>query len=144
MCLYSIKRAPYIADRGITCYKLVSVRGGKYYTPYVGRRIAKRYIIGRDLYCAHGKSAVKSWSNAWDAPHFFANSHQFFAVGKGFIHTYGRVDVAFSKMGLNREVYECIIPKGAAYYKDYETCELASTAIRFVRRIEPRYEKIKF
>ena len=77
MCLYSIERTPYIADRDITCYKVVSVRDGKYYTPFVGRRIAKRYIIGRALYCAHGKSAVKSCSNSLYAMHFFANSHQF-------------------------------------------------------------------
>lgn len=144
MCLYSIEIEPRIADRDITCYKVVSVRGGKYYTPYVGRRIGKRYIIGRDLYCAHGKTAVKICSDAWYAVHFFANNHQFFAVGKGFIHTYGRIDVAFSQKRLNREVYECIIPKGSEYYKDYASCELASKAIRFVRRIEPRYEKIKF
>ena len=140
MCLYSKELEPYIADRDITCYKVVSVRGGKYYTPFVGRRIFKRHIIGRDLYCAHGKSVAENSSDIW----YFANSPQFFLVRKGFIHTYGRADVAFSKMCLNREVYECIIPKGSEYYKDYETCELASTAIQFVRRIEPRYEKIKF
>lgn len=144
MCLYTKKREPRIADRDITCYKVVSVRCGKYYTPYVKRRIAKRYIIGRDLYCAHGKSVAKNCSNAFYVANHFANNNQFFAIGKGFIHTYGRVDVAFSKIALNREVYECIIPKGTEYYKDYESCELASTAIRFVRRIEPRYEKIKF
>ena len=144
MCFITKEREPYIADRDMVCYKVVSVMGGKHYAPYVGRRIAKRYIIGRDLYCAHGKTAVKSCSNAWYAVHFFANNHQFFAVGKGFIHTYGNVEVAFRKMGLNREVYECVIPKGSEYYMDYESCELASKAIHFIRRIEPRYEKIKF
>jgi hypothetical protein len=137
MCLYSRKKEPLITDRDITCYKVVSIRDGKYYTPCVRRRINKRYIIGRDLYCAHGKPVD-------DGSYYNIEGIRIFAIGKGFIHTYGTVDVAFSKMGLNREVYECIIPKGAEYYKDYETCELASTAIRFVRRIEVRYEKIKF
>jgi hypothetical protein len=137
MCLYSRKKEPLIADRDITCYKVVSIRGGKYYTPCVRRRISKRHIIGRCLYYAHGKPVV-------EGSYYTFSGIRIFAVGKGFIHTYGRVDVEFSKMGVNREVYECIIPKGTEYYKDYETCELASTAIRFVRRIEPRYEKIKF
>ena len=137
MCLYTKKRNPRIANRDITCYKVVYVRGGKYYAPCVRSRIAKRYIIGRCLYYAHGKPVV-------DGGYYDIEGVRLFAIGKGFIHTYGRIDVAFSQKRLNREVYECIIPKGSEYYKDYASYELASTAIRFVRRIEPLYEKIKF
>ena len=137
MCLNSKEQEPCIADRDITCYKIVSVRGGKYYAPCVGRRIQKRYIIGRDLYCAHGESEVK---DLCEKLHRF----DYYMVRKGFIHTYGTVDVAFSKMGFNKEVYECVIPKGCEYYKDFACPELASKAIRFVRKIVPQYEKIKF
>ena len=74
----------------------------------------------------------------------FCKKPPIFAVGKGFIHTYVNVEEAFSKIGFNKKVYECVIPKGCEYYKDFETSELASKVIRFVRKIEPRYEKFKF
>lgn len=135
MCLYSKEPEPYIADRDIKCYKVVSVRGGKYYAPCVGRRIQKRYIIGRRLYCAHGESEVKElWNN-------HRHIVDFYMIRTGFIHTYSKVDVALSNIGLNKEVYECVIPKGCEYYKDFEYAELASKAIRFVRKIVPQYEK---
>ena len=138
MCLYSKEPEPFIADMDITCYKIVSVRGGKYYAPCVNKRIQKRYIIGRRLYCAHGESEVKELCD--NHGHIL----DFYMIRKGFIHTYSKADVAFSKIGLNKEVYECVIPKGCEYYKDFETSELASKAIRFVRKIVPQHEKIKF
>lgn len=125
MCLYTKEREPRIADRDITCYNIVSVRGGKYYTPIVGRRIAKRYINGKRLYFAHGKSSIRPFG-----------PFTFFSIGKGFIHTYGIVEEAFRNRGINEQVYECIIPKGAEYFKDFETSELASKVILFVRKLD--------
>ena len=140
MCLFTEEREPRIADRDITCYKIVSVRGGKYYTPYVKRRIQKRYIIGRDLYCAHGELNIKNCSNAFYVAHRFANNNQFFAIGKGFIHTCGgTAEEAFKHVGSDQQLFECIIPKGTEYYVGYEGYVLASKVIRFVRHIVPRF-----
>ena len=135
MCLYSIERTPYIADGDITCYKVVSVRGRKYYAPVVGRRIAKRYIIGRCLYYAHGESEIKELCD------IHGHILDFYMIRKGFIHTYGKVEEAFRNCGINKQVYECIIPKGAEYFKDVERSELASKVSRFVRKIKPNQLK---
>lgn len=135
MCLYSLQNKAFISEEDITCYKVVRYRGGKYYAPFVMRRIPCRYLKGRCLYSAHGEPDIRLFGTPkWlDAP--------VYRVGNGFIHTYGNIHEAFQNSGVNKMVFECVIPKGTEYWKDMDTSELASKVIRFVRKIKPNQLK---
>ena len=120
MCLLTLQDKPFVAEENIVCFKrLVLDENGSFVTPVIRRRIPDAVITGKRLYRARGifrrahKDFVFRWLNI---------------VGRGWIHTYTTTPIFFY---VNDGVwFECVIPKGAEYWKSKDGNEYASRSIR--------------
>lgn len=120
MCLYTQDIYPSIAEKDITCYKMVKLIYHDMMTPYMNLPLSDKILRGEELLCAD------------DAKRTIFN--EFFSLNEirsGYIHTYSSFGEV--KMAVIHEqtayinpfisplliAYECIIPKGSEYYEGY-------------------------
>ena len=126
MCLVTFQDKPFVAEEDIVCYKRVVInKYGNFVSPAIKRKIPDAVMSGKRLYRARGifrhahKDIVFRWLNI---------------VGRGWIHTYTTTPIFFHA---NDGVwFECVIPKGAEYWKSKDGNEYASRSIRFVKPCE--------
>lgn len=124
MCLNSKTDKPCIAEEDITCYKVLDRCDGffcKCKTPFRGVRVRNAVLTGRRLMKARGKREISN------------NIFNLYQVNGGYIHTYK--DFPFSYHDIGCFLFECVIPKGEAYFESYDGREYASRSIRFVSQV---------
>lgn len=136
MCLYTLQYKQKKADSDKTVFKIVVFRDSQAFTPYTGTPIPYETLNGQKPFEANGKTEK--------LPDFSG-----FSIESGNIHTYAIAADAWQVVRfLPKEwgqpaVYECIIPKGTAYYYGItygKTPSYASKQIRFVKRLQNPYE----
>lgn len=132
MCLYTTQDKQITAETDKTVFKIVVFKGSQAFTPYTSTPIPYETLNGQKPFKANGKTKKMR--------HFSA-----FLIEDGNIHTYATAADAWNIIPyLKKEfgqpaVYECIIPKGTAYYYGHtfgKRPSYASKQIRFVKRLQ--------
>ena len=150
MCLFIKNVEPVIAEKDITCYKILKKRGkesGNWHgvtTPYRHISIGTNVLTGKQNLKATDEKIEASKLVTLLRPNKFCNDEEEAKVEGGFIHTYAYPSQAqddFSINGVFMEgymCYECVIPKGTEYFKGKTWngyISFASREIKFVSRI---------
>lgn len=122
MCLITKQIEPIVATEDITCYKVLNLLNkGEYFTPYRSTFVPSEIIVG--------EKALKPELKEGET--FFDKRLQ---IDGKCIHSYATEEESLKQISDFREVFECIIPKGALYYKG-DSNDYASSEIRFVKKI---------
>lgn len=133
MCLYTFQDTQRTAQQDITVYKVVIIRNGNTYTPYLETPIPTETLNGHTAFKAQGNTnKIRDWRNQ-------------FAIEGGNIHTYAIASYAWENALIAQQceqaaVYECVIPKGTKYYSGWtygHRASYASKQIRFVKKLIP-------
>lgn len=125
MCLITVQKEPMAADEDITCYKALiklSYDDDGYITPIQGCSVSNDVVNHNGL--MNPSETAKAEKDTY-----------YTYVGPGYIHTYANEVDAVTFSPSNCDIFECIIPKGSEYYVDSFDGAMASTSIRFVRRV---------
>lgn len=125
MCLITTQKEPMVAEKDITCYKALiklSYDDDGYITPFQGYPVLNDIVNHKGLMKPSKLSKIEKDS-------------YYTYVGEGYIHTYANAVEAATFSHSSCEIFECIIPKGTEYYVDSFDGGMASTSIRFVRRV---------
>lgn len=109
------------------CYKSLGYMKGVYYTPCWYKIVKDAVLSGRRLF----RGGLFRKKEACD---------EVTVISAGYTHVATKLEWLRSKFNGCRH-FKCIIPKGAEYWKDMATSELASKVIRFVRKIKPNQLK---
>lgn len=126
MCLCTLQKKPFVAEKDIVCYKaLVLNESNKFVTPVIKRNIPDAVISGRRLYRA--RWLFRRARKSQDFPYLNV-------VDRGWVHTYSTKPNFFQ---VSYDVwFECVIPKGTKYWKSEDGEEYASRSIRFIKPCE--------
>lgn len=146
MCLAASHKDIKIAEKNITCYKVLVLcsdfyTGRVYKTPYIGALVPTHIINGKkELYASRGTC----WKNK-SIQQISGRTKYMYRIEGGYIHTYAKLSAANArKKSLNQYsgkyyIFKCVIPKGAEYYEGLEPNgykSYASECIKFVDRIK--------
>ena len=124
MCLFTREEKPLIADKDISCYKVLCYKNGEYYTPFRDYRVQFEQKMIDDTEETSPKAVF-----------------DFFEIDCGYYHTCGtlksvRIVLLMLKTHSTRNklplpklrIFKATIPKGSAYYdglrEDYCSKEL--------------------
>ena len=135
MCFYSRTKRFKIAERNITCYKMLSIHESYFVginealkTPYTDTAVSKDIWSGKSPFLASGKFQAKIETH---------NYKPFYTITSGVIHTFKYSFQAKKCLGEDSVLFECIIPKGTRYIEGddgYNSCYV-SEKIKFVKKI---------
>ena len=137
MCFYSQTKRFKVADRDITCYKMLSIPESYFVgvnealkTPYANTVVSKDIWSGKLPFTACGKfQAEKIESGICKG---------FYTITSGVIHTFKYSFQAKKCLGEDSVLFECVIPKGTRYIEGddgYSSC-YASEKIKFVKKFK--------
>lgn len=150
MCLFIKNVEPVIAEKDITCYKILRKRGkesGKWHgvtTPYRCISVGTNVLSGKRNFKATDEKIEASKLVTRLSSNNLCNDKDEAKVEGGFIHTYAYPSQAQDDFSVNcvfiqdYMCYECVIPKGTEYFKGKTWngyISFASREIKFVRRI---------
>jgi hypothetical protein len=135
MCFYSTTKRFKIADRDITCYKVLSIPESYFVginevlkTPYTNTAVPKDIWSGKSPFLAHGIfDAEKIESGIFKG---------LYMITSGVIHTFMYRFGAKKYLGEDSVLFECIIPKGTRYIEGddgYNSCYV-SEKIKFLKK----------
>lgn len=137
MCLYSRTKRFKVAERNITCYKMLSIPESYFVginealkTPYTDTVVSKDIWSGKSLFSASGKFQAEKIESGVDKG--------FYKITSGVIHTFKYSFQAKKCLGEDSVLFECIIPKGTRYIEgddEYSSC-YASEKIKFVKKFK--------
>lgn len=135
MCFYSTTKRFKIADRDITCYKILSIPESYFVginevlkTPYTNTAVSKDIWSGKSPFLAHGIfDAEKIESGLFKG---------LYMITSGVIHTFKYRFNAVKNLGEESILFECVIPKGTRYIEGgdgYSSC-FVSEKIKFLKK----------
>lgn len=147
MCLAASHKDVKIAEKNITCYKILELSSGFYTgriytTPYMGALVPTHIIKGKkELYASRGTC----WKDK-GVQQISGRTKYMYRIDGGYIHTYAKLSAANNRKESLLKLYskhkyyifKCVIPKGAEYYEGLEPNgykSYASECIKFVDRI---------
>lgn len=135
MCFYSRTKRFKVAERNITCYKMLSIPESYFVginealkTPYTDTAVSKDIWSGKSPFLAYGNFQAKLETR---------NYEPFYIITSGVIHTFKYSFEAKKCLGEESVLFECIIPKGTRYIEGddgYNSCYV-SEKIKFVKKI---------
>lgn len=135
MCCFSRTKRFKVAERDITCYKMLSIPEGYFVginealkTPYTDTPVSKDIWSGKSLFLASGKFQAKIET---------LNYKPFYTITSGVIHTFMYSFEAKKYLGEDSVLFECVIPKGTRYIEGddgHNRCYV-SEKIKFVKKI---------
>lgn len=146
MCLAASHKDVKIAEKNITCYKILELcndfyTGRLYKTPYMGALVPSHIIKGKqEWYAPRGTYWKKK-----TIYQISGRTKYMYRIEDGYIHTYAKLSAANArKESLKLHsgkyyIFKCIIPKGAEYYEGLEPNgykSYASECIKFVDKIK--------
>lgn len=132
MCLIAKNKNPLIAEDDIVCYKLLvqTTYRGEYRTPYKIMYLDNKIIQGEKNLVAKGSEGIEPLCTP-----------DRYKITGGFIHCYTDHEVATNcadiidiKCFIYVTVFECIIPKGTAYYKG-NNWDICAKEIKLVKKV---------
>ena len=135
MCFYSTTKRFKIANRDITCYKILSIPESYFVginevlkTPYTNTAVPKDIWSGKSPFLAHG---------IFDAEKIESGLYKgCYMITSGVIHTFMYNFEAKKYLGEDSVLFECIIPKGTRYMEGddgYNSCYV-SEKIKFLKK----------
>lgn len=135
MCFYSTTKRFKIAERDITCYKMLSIPESYLFgvnedlkTPCTNTAVSKDIWTGKSPFLASGTFKAKIET------HYYK---PFYVITSGVIHTFKYSFEAKKHFGKESVLFECIIPKGTKYIEGddgYNSCYV-SEKIKFVKKL---------
>lgn len=135
MCFFSRTKRFKVANRDITCYKVLSIPESYFVginedlkTPCTDTPVSKDIWTGKSLFLASGEFQAKIETH---------NYKPFYVITSGVIHTFKYSFEAKKWLGEESVLFECIIPKGTRYIEGddgYNSCYV-SEKIKFVKKI---------
>lgn len=142
MCLFTKSRAYNIAEEDITCYKVViyNEKSDIYYS-------AVRYYPIASGSKINGFLQTEKIKLEFACKKIESNDEGEFLIGQGFIHSFESIEDVTKAIGNNIlvSVLECVIPKGAIYYKGINVWEsnvlngFASRELRYIKDITCKF-----
>lgn len=137
MCFYSTTKRFKIAERNITCYKVLSIPESYFIginealkTPYTDTVVSKDIWSGKSLFSASGKFQAGKIESG-----FFKGLYM---ITSGVIHIFKYSFQAKKCLGEDSILFECVIPKGTRYIEGddgYYSCYV-SEKIKFVKKFK--------
>lgn len=136
MCLITKNKSPLIAEDDIVCYKLLVKTGNDYRTPYKLMYLDNKIVYGKKNLVAEGSEDIEH------LPLHGSCIPDRYKITGGFIHCYTDHETAIYRADFfdNNEcvvyvtVFECIIPKGTAYYKG-NNCDICAKEIKLIKKV---------
>jgi len=136
MCLYSTTKRFKIADRDITCYKVLSIPDTYFEgvndslaTPYTNTIVTKDIWQGKTFLVSDGKIESKKIEEGC--------FNGLYEITKGVIHTFKYRFDAIKNLSEESILFECSIPKGTKYIEGgdgYNSCYV-SEKIKFIKKL---------
>jgi len=135
MCFYSTTKRFKIADRDITCYKVLSIPDSYFegindslVTPYTNTIVTKDIWQGKSFLVADGKIEAKKIEEGY--------FNGLYEITKGVIHTFKYRFNAVKNLGEGSILFECVIPKGTRYIEggDGYFSGFVSEKIKFLKK----------